>query len=348
MMKFKNTVITGLTSFLPEERLSSEALELKLSPVYERLKLPQGRLELMTGIKERRLWDPGTRPSDLSTQAANKLFEENQIDRNEIDLLIHASVCRDFLEPSTASVVHSNLELSPHCQIFDLSNACLGVLSSLNVAANMIESGAIKNALIVSGENGGPLVQQTIEFLNSNTELTRKNIKKYIANLTIGSAAFAIMLSNKDEATKDGTHYPSLKMIQSRTDSSANVLCQGDGDTTSLMMETDSEELMQAGVKLAKETFELFLQNIGWKREDIDYAIGHQVGSAHESLMKKTLNIEEIPTHTTYEYLGNTGSAACPVTLFDLTQQKEIAPGSKIALLGIGSGLHSQMIGVEW
>ena len=63
-------------------------------------------------------------------------------------------------------------------------------------------------------------------------------------------------------------------MIQSRTDSSANVLCQGDGDTTSLMMETDSEELMQAGVKLAKQTFNLFLHNIGWKREDINYAIG--------------------------------------------------------------------------
>jgi 3-oxoacyl-[acyl-carrier-protein] synthase III len=348
MMKFKNTVIKGLTSYLPEDRLSSEALELKLNPLYERLKLPQGRLELMTGIKERRLWDPGTRPSELSSKAANKLIEENNIDRKEIDLLIHGSVCRDFLEPSTASVVHSNLELSPHCQIFDLSNACLGVLSSINVAANMIESGAIKNALIVSGENGGPLVQQTIQFLNSNTELNRKDIKKYIANLTIGSAAFAILLSNKKEATKNGDHYPTLTMIESRTDSSANVLCQGDGDTTSLMMETDSEELMQAGVKLATETFHAFLENINWKREDIDWAIGHQVGSAHEALMKKTLEIEDIPTHTTYEYLGNTGSAACPVTLYDLTQQKEIKRGSKIALLGIGSGLHSQMIGVEW
>ena len=45
--------------------------------------------------------------------------------------------------------------------------------------------------------------------------------------------------------------------------------------------------------------------------------------------MKKTLEIEQIPTHTTYKYLGNTGSAACPITLFDLTQQKEITQGSK-------------------
>ena len=102
MIMFKNTIIRGLTSYLPEERLSSEALELKLSPLYERLNLPHGRLELMTGIKERRLWEPGTRPSDLSTNAAKKLFNENQIDKNKVDLLIHSSVCRDFLEPSTA------------------------------------------------------------------------------------------------------------------------------------------------------------------------------------------------------------------------------------------------------
>lgn len=344
MKEFKNTVIHSLTSYLPETRLSSEAIEQKLSPIYERLKLPQGRLELMTGIKERRFWENGTRPSTLSSNAAKKLIEDHNIDKSQIDLLIHGSVCRDFLEPSTASVVHANLELSPNCQIFDLSNACLGVLSSINVAANMIESGAIKSALIVSGENGGPLIHQTIKFLNENTELSRKDIKKYIANLTIGSAAFAMLLTHKDIAPES----PQLKFIQSRTDSSANVLCQGDGDTSSLMMETDSEELMQAGVKLAKENFELFLKNIGWQRSDINYAIGHQVGSAHESLMQETLKIKEIPTHSTYEYLGNTGSAACPVTLADLIQQKDIPKGSKVALLGIGSGLSSQMIGVQW
>ena len=69
--------------------------------------------------------------------------------------------------------------------------------------------------------------------------------------------------------------------------------------------------------------------------------------------MKKTLEIEQIPTHTTYKYLGNTGSAACPITLFDLTQQKEITQGSKIALLGIGSGAsftndRSRMVIPNW
>lgn len=343
-MLFEKTIISAMETYLPEERISSEAIEAQLAPTYERLKLPHGRLELMTGIKERRFWPEGTRPSDLSTKAAENLFERNNIKREDIDLVIHASVCRDFLEPSTASVIHSNLKLNPECQIFDLSNACLGVLSALQVAGNMIESGAIKNALIVSGENGGPLILETIKHLNQNEELTRKSIKKYIANLTIGSAAFAMTLSYKDVAEKKCQ----IIGIQNRTDSNANVLCQGDGDTTSLMMETDSEELMKAGVKLAKENWDHFLNRLNWTRDDINYFIGHQVGSAHESLMKQTLEIENIETFNTYEYLGNTGSAALPVTLCEFNKTHDIPKGSKMALLGIGSGLNSLMIGVQW
>ena len=153
-MKFKNAIISSFAYHLPEQIMTSEEIEERLSPLYERLKLPTGRIELMTGIKERRFWPPGTMPSDLSTQAAKNLFEKNIVKPDQIDLLIHASVCRDFLEPSTSSIVHHNLRLRPQTLIFDLSNACLGMMSSFVVAANMIDNGLIKHALIVSGENG--------------------------------------------------------------------------------------------------------------------------------------------------------------------------------------------------
>ena len=174
-MLFSNVYIEGISSYLPNEdeglgeTLSSEALEVRLSDVYEGLKLPFGRLELMTGIKERKLWPTKTRPSDLATKAANKCIEKFGIEKSDIDQLIHASVCRDFLEPSTASVVHHNLGLKSNSMIFDLSNACLGVVSSMTIAAQLIETGAIKKCLIVSGENGGPLVEQTIQTLKQKS-----------------------------------------------------------------------------------------------------------------------------------------------------------------------------------
>jgi acyl-CoA:acyl-CoA alkyltransferase len=343
-MKFKNVVISSFAYHLPEQIMTSAEIEDRLAPVYQRLKLPAGRIELMTGIKERRYWPLGTMPSDLSTQAARNLFEKNIIKPENIDLLIHASVCRDFLEPSTSSIVHYNLGLRAQTMIFDLSNACLGVMSSIVVAANMIENGSIKHALIVSGENGGPLLFETIDYLLKENDLTRKSIKKYIANLTIGAAAVAYTVSHKDYV--NGGHL--LLGGFSLADSSANVLCHGNGNTASLMMETDSEELMKYGVILAEKNWEATKRELGWTNDDVDCFVGHQVGVAHDTLLKQTLKLENCPTFTTYQYLGNTGASALPVTLNIFDEQKKIPEGSKVGLLGIGSGLNSIMLGLKW
>ncbi|OUR97177.1 3-oxoacyl-ACP synthase III [Halobacteriovorax marinus] len=343
-MKFENVRIHSFDYLEPDTFKTSEEIEADLGATYERLKLPHGRLELMTGIKSRGVWPNGTRPSDLSTKVANKLLEKSNIERSDIGLLIHASVCRDFLEPSTASVVHHNLELSEDAMIFDLSNACLGVVNAMVMASNMIELGQIKSALIVSGENGGPLLTQTIEHLSSDLTLTRKSIKKYIANLTIGSAAVAYLLTHKDLAPNGH------KIVGGAvcTDSSANVLCQGDGDTTSLMMETDSEELLKHGLALAKKNWNKTKTALNWNNSDVDWVIGHQVGTAHEKMTMEVMELSDHKTFTTYETLGNTGSAALPITLAKLSELDIIQKGEKIALLGIGSGLTSIMLGVEW
>ena len=343
-MKFTNAVISSFAYHLPEQVMTTDEIEDRLSPVYEKLKLPSGRIELMTGIKERRYWPPGTPPSNLSTEAAKNLFKKNIVKPKDIDLLIHASVCRDFLEPSTSSIVHHNLGLPPKTMIFDLSNACLGMMSSIVVAANMIDNGAIKHALIVSGENGGPLLFQTIDHLLNDHNITRKTIKKYIANLTIGSAAVAYTVSHKDFVNEGHQVLGGAALA----DSSANVLCRGGGDTVSLMMETDSEALMKAGVVLAEKTWDDTKRELGWANKDVDCFVGHQVGVAHEALLRQTLGLENCPTFTTYGYLGNTGASALPVTLCIFDEQKGIAGGSHVGLLGIGSGLNSIMLGVKW
>ena len=110
-MRFKNVYIEGLAYHLPKNIVSSEDLEKRLAPVYDRLKLPFGRLEMMTGIKERRFWDKDVSPSQVASKAGELAVLNSGIDRVEIGCLINASVCRDFLEPATASLVHHNLSL---------------------------------------------------------------------------------------------------------------------------------------------------------------------------------------------------------------------------------------------
>ena len=166
-MRFKNVYIEAVSYHLPENVVTSSEIEKQLSPLYDRLKLPYGRLEMMSGIRERRFWKKGTFPSRVGTLAGEKALAKAGLDRKEIGCLISASVCRDFLEPATASVVHQNLGLPPDVMLFDISNACLGVLNGMVHIANMIELGQISAGLVVAGENGGPLVDSTIDEILS-------------------------------------------------------------------------------------------------------------------------------------------------------------------------------------
>lgn len=347
-MKFQNVVIRATHYIVPPNATTSEQIEIDLQDIYEKLGLPFGRLELMTGIRERRHWPVGTRPSTLATECAQGLFAQNpEVTPETIDLLIHASVCRDFLEPATASVTHHQLGLRSDCEFYDLSNACLGVMNAVTTAAKLIEAGAIKQALIVSAENGGPLYEMTKKTLRekfASGELNRKNIKPYIANLTIGSAAVALVVSHRDLAPESDRLLGGALLV----DSSAHTLCQGSGDTMNLMMETNSEELLKVGIQLAQKTWQQTIKNLNLSPQDVNWVIGHQVGVAHEKLTLAAMELEHHQTFITYDKLGNTGSAALPITYMKLKQQ-EITPkkGDKVALLGIGSGLSSLMCLIE-
>mgnify|MGYP003574910359 CR=1 FL=1 len=341
-MRFDSLRLHSYAYEEPSHFMTSDEMEARLAPLYERAKLPFGRLELQTGIKRRGYWPKGTRPSSIATAAAEKILKN--FPREKVELLLHASVCRDFLEPATAAQVHYNLKLSPDCMISDLSNACLGVVSSILMAGQMIERGVIKTALIVSGENSGPLLEETLNHLLNDPAMDRKRIKPFIASLTIGSAGVAFLLTHESLAP----HGPKIVGGSSMTDSSSVELCQGDGSTHGLMMETDSEALLKAGVKLSQDNWKKALGVLGWQNSDVDKIIPHQVGSAHRLAMLTSLGLPLDRDFQTVEMFGNTGSAALPLTLIKAAEAKFFKPNDKIALLGIGSGLTSTMLGMEW
>ena len=343
-MKFENVAIETLEYALPEEILTSADIEKKLAPTYQRLSLPEGRLELMTGINERRFWPKGTRPSDASAKAGEAVLEKTAFKRSEIDLLIHAAVCRDRLEPATAAYVHGLLGLPGKTQIFDLSNACLGFLNAMTVAGSMLASGQVERVLVVSGEDGRPLVENTLQQL-LNPGLTRKTIKPYFANLTIGSGAVGALLCHKKQLNQAR---PLLKAAAVATDSSANKLCQGDSAGDALEMLTDSEELLVAGIQVARQAWERFTKATGWTAATPDCIVTHQVGKAHSRELFKALGLDLKKDYTTFEALGNVGSVSCPITLARAIETGRFAAGQKAALLGIGSGLSSLMMAVEW
>ncbi len=343
-MHFADVCIESIAYSLPPGRWTSEAIENKLASLYDRLKLPYGRLELMTGIAERRFWERPVSASEASALAAAEVLKKTKLKKGDLDLLAHSAVCRDRLEPATAAYVHQRLGLSGRTQIFDISNACLGFLNALVLAGSMIDGGQIDNALIVAGENGKPLVENTIEQL-LNPALNRKSIKPFFANLTIGAGAVAAVLCR---ASKVGGGVGRLMAGVVETDTRHNDLCEGDSSgSNALQMQTDSEEMLNAGIGVATRAWEKFKVTTGWNEETPDRIITHQVGRAHQRRLFEALKLNPEKDFSTYEFLGNIGSVSLPLTLAMALEKGAVKADDKVALLGIGSGLSSMMLALQ-
>jgi acyl-CoA:acyl-CoA alkyltransferase len=348
-MKYQNVCIEAIGHVLPDEVVTSDDIERRLEPLYERLRLPSGRLELMTGIRERRFWPAGTLPSEKSVQSVERVLRIADFDKRHVGALIHGSVCRDFLEPATACGVHHRLDLPRECLVYDVSNACLGILNGVVQLANMIELGQIRAGIVVGTESSRQLVETTIESLNADLTLSREQVKYAVASLTIGSGSAAVLLTDR-ATSRTGNR---LLAATARAHTAAHALCHSGRDEAVAgdmhpLMETDSQRLMHEGVAIARETFEAFIAECGWTRSEIDKTFCHQVGATHRKLMLESLGLDLAIDFPTLATLGNTGSVALPLTMAVGIEQGHLRPRDHVALLGIGSGINALMLAVEW
>jgi 3-oxoacyl-[acyl-carrier-protein] synthase-3 len=338
-MQFKNVVIQSLTSVDAPITMTSAEIGERLRPVMERLGLRPGLIEELTGIRTRRFWNSDTQPSDAATMAAEKAIEEAGIERNKIGVLINTSVCKDFLEPSTACLVHGNLGLHERCLNFDIGNACLAFLNGMDVAARMIERGEVEYALIVDGESSQPITEATIERL-LQPGVEEGQFRAEFASLTLGSGAAAMVMCRRELAPTGHSYLGSV----TRAATQFNKLCYGQMDR----MVTDTRVLLTEGLKLATKTFSAAREKLGWVVSELDQFIIHQVSKAHTDSLMKLLGLDPEKIYRIYPELGNIGPAAVPIALAKAVEMGKVKSGDRIALLGIGSGLNCSMAEIVW
>jgi 3-oxoacyl-[acyl-carrier-protein] synthase III len=349
-MRYDKVCLESFGYELPINATTSVSLEERLAPIYHRFNLSYGRLELITGIRERRFWDDGVTPSQASIKAAEKAINKSGVNRADIGCLLHTSVSRDFLEPATATVVHDSLGLPPTATVFDISNACLGFINGMVTLANMIELGQIKAGIVVGCESSKRIIDATIYKLLKDPDITRDKLKLAFATLTLGSGAVAAVLT-RSSLSRDGHK---LLGGVTRAASQHNDLCRIEADAALVSLDevpdmyTDFEGILKNGLKLAPDTWEDVKRELGWRNSDIDRFFTHQVSAVHSRLLFKTLGLDEQKDFSTVEYLGNIGSVSLPITMAIGIDQGHIDRGDKIAMMGIGSGLVCLMLGLEW
>jgi 3-oxoacyl-[acyl-carrier-protein] synthase III len=349
-MQYKKVCVESFGYELPRNIITSLSLEERLAPIYDKLNLRYGRLEMMTGIRERRFWDDNITPSHAGIKAAEKAIINSGVNKEDIGCLLHTSVSRDFLEPATATVVHDYLGLPPTATIFDISNACLGFINGMVTLANMIELGQVKAGIVVGCESSKRIIYAIINKLLEDPDITKEKVKMAFATLTLGSGAVAAVLTHSS-LSRDGHK---LLGGVTRAASQHNDLCRIKDDTCffdpriSAEMYTNSTELLKNGAKLAPDTWEAIKQELEWKNSDVDRFFTHQVSAVHSKLLFEILGLDKAKDFSTVEYLGNIGSVSLPITMAIGIDQGCLSPGDKVAMLGIGSGIVCLVLGLEW
>ena len=338
-MHFKNVVIQSVSAGEPPISLSSREISQRLKPTMDRLGVRENLLEEISGIVSRGLWKEGTRISEAATLAAEKAIEDSGVDRSRIGVLISTSVSRDFLEPSTACVVHASLGLAPDCLNFDVANACLGFLNAMDIAAGMLERSEVEYALIVDGESSRQLIDATCERL-LDPSVDQEQFRAEFASLTLGSGAVAMVMTHSGEDQQGHRYRGSV----TRAATEFNQLCQGDMER----MHTDTRNLLGAGLKLATQTFDVARSSLGWVESELDHFIIHQVSKVHTESLVEALGLNFEKVHVIYPHMGNVGPASAPIALANAAAEGKLEKGDRVALLGIGSGLNCSMAEVVW
>jgi 3-oxoacyl-[acyl-carrier-protein] synthase-3 len=336
-MRYSKVQLRSFGYELAPNVVTSAELEERLSPVYAKLGLPAGQLEALTGIRERRWWDPGYKLSDGAIAAARKALDGAGLSPKDLGCVIYAGVCRENSEPATACAVAHGLGVGDDAAVFDLSNACLGVLNGILDVANRIELGQIRAGLVVSCESAREINDSMIESMKRDPSMD--HLRLSLATLTGGSGAIACLLTSLGGDGRRKLLGASYKAAPEH-----HELCRWNRD----FMMTDAAAVLKHGVALGKKTYESLLGKLGWTNSSVDRVICHQVGGAHRSSILGTLGIDEAKDYSTYEFLGNIGTVSLPLTAALAEERDFIAPGDSVAFLGIGSGLNCMMLGWQW
>ena len=254
--RFSNTSVLSVCAIDAPRVVTSDEMDDRLADVYTRVGLRPGMMQRLAGIQERRWWNPETIVRRRSQRwPAPRRWPRPGCTPSQIGLMVNTSVSRAHLEPSTAVAVHHALGLPSSCQNFDVTNACLGFVNGMQLAAAMLESGQIDYALVVNGEDSRAIHDSTIGRLQ-NGDANAKQVFSQFASLTWGPVRRRWCWA-EPTPTRRVTDFVGGA---TRASTEHHLLCVGDMDD----MRTDSTGLMNAGLALSMDLWAESAVDFGW------------------------------------------------------------------------------------
>lgn len=272
-----------------------------------------------TGIRERRISDENT--SELAYRSAVEAIENSNIDKNEIDLIVCATMTPDNFTPSVACMVQEKLGLGDNVTAFDVNAACTGFVFALKIVASMLNT-YHKKALIIGCET----LSKIINFEDRNT------------CVLFGDGAGAIVVE-KDEKNEEfytcslGNDKDLVaENVEMNFEMKNKVLKSG-------FLKMNGKEIFKFAINVIEKSIDNILDRTNLKLEDIKLIIPHQANQRIISNVAKKFNISNDKFFVNLEKYGNTSAASIPMALCEAFETKKITKGDKVILVGFGGGL---------
>lgn len=324
-----NAVITGVGMYVPDKVLDNKYFESYLDTSDE-------WITTRTGIKERRILENGA-TSTLATNALKDLIEKHNIDKDEIDLIIVATVTPDYFYPATACLVQDNIGIK-NAWGFDLSAACSGFLFALQTGASFIESGQHKKVVVI----GADKMSSIANYKDRNT------------CILFGDAGSAVLLEPSEDKSV-GIKDTILHIDGSGRDA---LYQKGGGSAYPPSYETvdnnwhyiyqDGKAVFKVAVKGMADVSREIMDKNGLASEDIAYLVPHQANMRIIDATAKRMGIERDQVTINIHKYGNTTAATIPLCITEYYREGKIKKGDNIILAAFGGGYTWGSAYVTW
>ncbi len=321
--------ISGIGSYVPDRIITNDDLAKIVDTSNEWI------IE-RTGIEERRIAEDNVSTSDIASIAAERALKDANVDPEEIDLIVVATVTPDHSFPSTACIVQKNIG-AKKAAAFDISVGCSGFVYGLSIGENFIRTGAYKKVLIIGAET----LSKIMDFEDRNT------------CVLFGDGAGACIL----EPCQEG--YGILSSELGSDGENGGVLIQpAGGSRMPASLETvknrehfikmEGKEVFKFAVRVMEKATLNALEKANLSLEDLDYLVPHQANTRIIDAADKKLKLGKDKIYVNLNKYGNMSSASIPVALDESIKLKKVDKGSNMVLVAFGAGLTWGSLALKW
>ncbi len=289
-----------------------------------------------TGIRERHVAGPHEYPSTLAVDASIKALAVANLEPTDIDLIICSTSSPEYIFPATACLIQDQLGASK-AGAFDLLAACSGFIYAINMAAQAIRSGSIKNALVIGTE----VLSRFIDWQDRGT------------CILFGDGAGAFILQSSEipggvlsaVMHSDGSGGDSLSVLGGGSHFPATEATLHDGKH---FIHMDGKEVYRFATRVMGRAAKEALDLAGLTTDDVQWIIPHQ---ANYRIIESAAKFMKMPLDRfiiNVDRYGNTSTASIPIATVEAIEKGLIKNGDKIVLVGFGAGLTWGALVAEW